>query len=75
MHIIEVTDPLEARRARTAQYSGLHKTLSLGGHTINGWVKSVSADPTTPKWIVTEIPTPIREPIARLKKSNFARWR
>jgi hypothetical protein len=54
MHIIETTDPKEARRCRYAQHRGIKATLTLMGATVTGLVHSVmedrSADPK--RWIV-----------------------
>ena len=76
VQIIEVTDPLDARRAKYAQYSGLHKTLSLNGQIVNGLVRSVTEDmvASPAKWIVSIIPTPIRHSV-RQPKVKTARWR
>lgn len=41
MHIIETTDPKEARRARFAQFQGQKATLTLMGTTVTGLVRSV----------------------------------
>jgi hypothetical protein len=50
----EVTDSVEARRAKTAQYNGVVKTLQLGGQTVAGVVTSVLEDrsQSLPRWLV-----------------------
>jgi hypothetical protein len=55
MHTIETTDPIEARRARYAQYRGQKTTLTLMGSSITGMVRSVNEDAsgTLKRWIVT----------------------
>jgi hypothetical protein len=57
MQAIETTDPIEARRARYAQYRGQRTTLLLMGLSITGMVRSVAEDgSSTPKrWIVTVV--------------------
>jgi len=57
MQKFETTDPVEARRARIAQYRGQKARLTLMGSTLTGYVRSVledrSSSPT--RWIVTLI--------------------
>jgi hypothetical protein len=55
MHTIETTDPIEARRARYAQYRGQQATLTLMGLTVTGMVRSVNELGTgkLKRWIVT----------------------
>jgi hypothetical protein len=55
MHTIETTDPIEARRARYAQYRGREATLTLMGSTVTGMVRSVNehGDGSLKRWIVT----------------------
>jgi hypothetical protein len=57
MQTIETTDPIEARRARIAQYRGGQAQFTLMGTTINGIVRSVmEVRSSTPKrWIITVI--------------------
>jgi hypothetical protein len=57
MQTIETTDPIEARRARYAQYRGQKATLMLMGSSITGVVRSVNEDGSgSPKrWIVTVV--------------------
>jgi hypothetical protein len=57
MHIIETTDPKEARRARFAQLRGEKVTLNFKGSTVTGLVRSVKEDSmsTTQRWIVTVV--------------------
>ena len=66
---IEVTDFVEARRARFAQYSGIEKTLRLSGQSVAGVVTSVFEDrsQSLPKWIVKVRPAPERKLIKREK--------
>jgi hypothetical protein len=58
MQTLETTDLKEARRSRIAQFSGRAATLSLGGASITGLVRSVQEDKTSnpPRWIITVIP-------------------
>jgi hypothetical protein len=58
MHTIETTDPIEARRARYAQYRGQKATLMLMGSTVTGMVRSVNENGsgTLKRWIVTVVP-------------------
>jgi hypothetical protein len=57
MHTIETTDPIEARRARYAQYRGREATLTLMGSTVTGMVRSVNENGsgTFKRWIVTVV--------------------
>jgi hypothetical protein len=57
MQTIETTDPIEARRARYAQYRGQKATLMLMGSTVTGLVRSVNEDSsgTSKRWTVTVI--------------------
>jgi hypothetical protein len=58
MQTIEITDPVEARRGRYAQYRGEKVTLMLNGLPVSGMVRSVmevkSSNPT--RWIVRVVP-------------------
>jgi hypothetical protein len=58
MQTIEITDPIEARRGRYAQYRGAKATVILNGLPVTGMVRSVmevkSSNPT--QWIVTVVP-------------------
>jgi hypothetical protein len=58
MQTIEITDPIEARRGRYAQYRGQKATVMLNGLPVTGMVRSVmevkSSDPT--RWIVSVVP-------------------
>ena len=65
----EVTDSIEARRARTAQYTGVEKSLQLAGQTIAGVVTSVFEDRSQqlPKWIVRVRPAPERKAFKKPK--------
>jgi hypothetical protein len=57
MQTIETTDPIEARRARYAQYRGEKATLTFMGSTVTRIVRSLMEDrsggPT--RWIVTVV--------------------
>ena len=65
----EVTDLVDARRARFAQYSGIEKSFRLGGQMVAGVVTSVFEDRShaLPKWIVRVRPAPERKPVKREK--------
>jgi hypothetical protein len=58
MQTIEITDPIEARRCRYAQYRGEKARLMLNGMPITGMVRSVmevkSSNHT--RWIVSVVP-------------------
>ena len=58
MQIIEITDPLEARRCRYAQYRGQKARLMLNGLPVTGMIRAVkedrSSNPT--RWTVTVVP-------------------
>jgi hypothetical protein len=58
MQTIEITDPIEARRCRYAQYRGQKATVVLKGLPVTGMVRSVmevkSSNPT--RWIVSVVP-------------------
>jgi hypothetical protein len=57
MQTIEITDPVEARRGRYAQYRGEKATVILNGLPVTGMVRSVmevkSSNPT--RWTVTVV--------------------
>jgi hypothetical protein len=56
MQTIETTNPIEARRARYAQYRGQKATLAIMGSTITGLVCAVKEDrssSTLKRWIIT----------------------
>jgi hypothetical protein len=57
MQAIETTDPIEARRARYAQYRGVKARLTLMGSSVTGLVRSVQeVRASSPKrWIVTVV--------------------
>jgi hypothetical protein len=57
LQAIETTDPIEARRARFAQYRGGKARFTLMGSTITGIVRSVmEVRSSAPKrWIITVI--------------------
>jgi hypothetical protein len=58
MQAIEITDPIEARRCRYAQYRGEKATVMGNGLPVTGMVRSVmeveSSNPT--RWIVSVVP-------------------
>jgi hypothetical protein len=58
MQAIDITDPVEARRCRYAQYRGEKATVMLHGLPVTGMIRSVmevkSSNPT--RWIVSVIP-------------------
>ena len=58
MQPIEITDPIEARRCRFAQYRGQKTTVMLNGLPVTGMVRSVrehqSSNPM--RWTVTVVP-------------------
>jgi hypothetical protein len=58
MQNIEITDPVEARRVRYAQYRGEKATVILNGQRVTGIVLSMlevkSSNPT--RWIVSVVP-------------------
>jgi hypothetical protein len=57
MQTIETTNPIEARRARYAQYRGQKATLALMGSTVTGVVCSVKEDRsgTLKRWTITVV--------------------
>jgi hypothetical protein len=52
---IEITDPIEARRCRFAQYRGMTTTVMLNGLPVTGMVRSVKEHPSSSpaRWTVT----------------------
>jgi hypothetical protein len=58
MQSFEITDPIEARRSRFAQFRGQKATVMLNGLPITGMVRSVkehqSSNPI--RWTVTVVP-------------------
>lgn len=54
MQTFETTDLRTARRCRCAQFTGQEKTLTLGGSTVTGMVRSVMEDASSIpiKWII-----------------------
>jgi hypothetical protein len=58
MRNIEITNPIEARRVRYAQYRGEKTTVVLNGVRITGMVYSVmEVKSSTPRrWIVSVVP-------------------
>jgi hypothetical protein len=57
MQAIEITDPIEARRCRYAQYRGEKATVMLNGLPVTGMVRSVmevkASNPM--RWTVTVV--------------------
>jgi hypothetical protein len=55
MQIVEITDPIQTRRCRYAQYRSEKATLKFSGLSVTGMVRSVLEDKsTTPtRWIVS----------------------
>jgi hypothetical protein len=55
MQIVELTDPIQARRCRYAQYRGEKVTLKLNGLSVTGMVRSVLEDKSArpARWIVS----------------------
>jgi hypothetical protein len=60
MQTIEITNPIEARRCRYAQYRGEQARLTLNGLPVTGMVRSVKEDKssTPARWTVTVVPKP-----------------
>jgi hypothetical protein len=58
MQVIEITDLVEARRARLAQYHGMPRELQLNGQTLTGSVKSIVMDAAATKWTVRLVTAP-----------------
>ena len=58
MQTIKITDPLEARRCRYAQYRGEKVRLILNGVPVTGMIRSVQEDKScsSKRWTVTVIP-------------------
>jgi len=57
MQTIEITNPLEARRCRFAQYRGLKAKLVLNGEPVTGMIRAVKEDSssTPTRWTVTVV--------------------
>ena len=57
MQTIEITNPLEARRCRFAQYRGLKVKLVLNGEPVTGMIRAVKEDSssTPTRWTVTVV--------------------
>ena len=57
MQTIEITNPLEARRCRFAQYRGLKARLILNGEPVTGMIRAVKEDnsSTPTRWTVTVV--------------------
>jgi hypothetical protein len=58
MQTIEITDPIEARRCRYAQYRGEKARLMLNGMPVTGMVRSVMEVKSSNhmRWIVSVVP-------------------
>jgi hypothetical protein len=58
MQIIEITNPIEARRCRYAQYRGERASFMLNGLPVTGMVRSVKEDRSSipTRWIVSVVP-------------------
>jgi hypothetical protein len=54
MQSIEITDPIEARRSRFAQFRGLKATVMLNGLPVTGMVRSVKKHHPM-RWTVTVV--------------------
>jgi hypothetical protein len=52
MDVIEVTDPIEARRARIAQFQARASTMDIAGYTVYGIVQSVMKVANRQAWEV-----------------------
>jgi hypothetical protein len=54
---IEITNPLEARRCRFAQYRGQKARLILNGLPVTGMIRAVKEDnsSTPTRWMVTVV--------------------
>jgi len=55
MQAIEITDPIEARRSRYAQYRGQKATVILNGLPVTGMIQSVKEVKSSAqiRWIVS----------------------
>jgi hypothetical protein len=58
MQVIEITDLVEARRARLAQYHGRPRALQLNGEILTGSVESVVMHASSATWTVRLLPAP-----------------
>jgi len=69
MQTIEITNPIEARRCRFAQYRGEKATVMLNGLPVTGMVRSVKEDSSSSptRWIVSVLPKHSPQP-----KSDFS---
>jgi hypothetical protein len=61
MQTIEITNPIEARRYRYAQYRGEKARLMLNGLPVTAMVRSVKEDKSSipTRWIVSVVPKPL----------------
>ena len=69
MQTVEITNAVEARRCRFAQYRGQPAELSLNGSRLFCMVRSVLEDRSSspPQWIVTVVPM--------VEKPTLVGWR
>jgi hypothetical protein len=73
MQSIEITDPIEVRRCRFAQYRGLKATVMLNGLPVTGMVRSVSEHKCSSpmRWTVTVVPKQgIASPLLRCRSGK-----
>ena len=75
MQTVEITNPVEARRCRIAQYRRRPAELSLNGSRFFGMVRAVQEDRsrTPPRWIVTIVPTAEKPPLVGWRYSTRGR--
>jgi hypothetical protein len=57
MYTIDITNPIEVRRCRYAQYRGEKATVILNGLPVTGMVRSVKEDKSSSitRWTITII--------------------
>jgi hypothetical protein len=70
---VEITNAIEARRCRFAQYRGVPAELSLNGSRFFGAVRSIMEDASAspPRWIVTVVPMAEKPPLAGWRYSKL----
>lgn len=58
MYTIDITNPIEVRRCRYAQYRGEKATVMLNGLPVTGMIRSVKEDKSSPitRWTITMVP-------------------
>jgi hypothetical protein len=69
MFTYETADQKEVRRFRIAQFNGRIATVTLGGSTVTGHVRSVLESKPDQRWTITIIPREPREETLRLRSS------